>query len=128
MVELAPCAEIVLHRACVDFLHNLRKRGFMVSWQHSANEGKRTPRYAQYLKSMGMTKGHPDLDIYLPNGKTVFVELKSCKKGAEIRLEQEARHFELTKLGFNVHIIQERTPYAAQDRLREILNAEGMAV
>lgn len=129
MTALPVAAEAAIQRSIINYLYALRmNHGIHLCWQHSANEGKRTGRYGKSLKDAGMVPGHPDLDIYLPNGRTVFIELKSCKPSAAISDAQERRHYELRKLGFSVHVIQEPTPQKAQDRLREILRGEGMAV
>lgn len=52
-------------------------------FNHSPNEGKRSPAQAAYLKAMGMSPGFPDLFIYKPCGKYhgLAIELKREKGG-----------------------------------------------
>ena len=37
-----------------------------LTWQHTPNEGKRTPRSGAMLKAAGMKAGFPDVAIYSP--------------------------------------------------------------
>jgi hypothetical protein len=55
-------------------------------WQHSPNEGKRTPRAGAHAKSLGMKAGFPDIAIYSPICSTMLqswnglaIELKAGK-------------------------------------------------
>ena len=52
-------------------------------FNHSPNEGKRSPQLANYLKAMGMSPGFPDLFIYKPCGQYhgLAIELKRDKGG-----------------------------------------------
>lgn len=46
---------------------------------HVPNGGKRNPKEAANLKKDGVKAGVADLCIMYPNGKTLFLELKSAK-------------------------------------------------
>jgi hypothetical protein len=43
------------------------------------NAGQRTPHAARRLKVEGMTAGVPDLCILIPDGKVIWIELKTGK-------------------------------------------------
>lgn len=49
------------------------------------------------------TVGYPDRVIFLPGGRTIFVELKST--GFKPRPIQKVRHEKLRKLGYDVRVI-----------------------
>jgi len=51
------------------------------------NGGKRGFKTAIKLKKEGAKSGVPDLQILLPNGKTVFIEMKK-EKGGKLSIEQ----------------------------------------
>ena len=48
--------------------------------------------------------GWPDLTVYLPNGKTVLVELKA--KAGKLRKEQKELKLRLHFLGHTVHVVK----------------------
>ena len=51
------------------------------------NGGKRGIKTASKLKLEGVLSGTPDIQILLPNGKTVFIEMKK-QKGGKLSPEQ----------------------------------------
>ena len=54
------------------------------------NGGKRTEREAEIMKSEGVMAGVADLEILLPNGRCVFIEMKTLKG----RLSEAQRVFQ----------------------------------
>lgn len=50
-----------------------------LAWQHSPNEGLRTPRQGAHAKSMGLKPGFPDVAIYdpFPGFAGLAIELKA---------------------------------------------------
>lgn len=65
------------------------------------NAAKRKPRFAAYLKGIGLRPGAPDLH-FIWNGRAHYIELKApSKKGAEDSREklQKAVHTQITLAG-----------------------------
>lgn len=93
--------ELKLQQDCVKFL---TYRYSHLVWNHSPNEGKRTKAQGGILKSMGMTKGFPDLEIFGPEGP-VFIEFKTDKGKQEN--EQIVVQERLEKLGYEYIIVRD---------------------
>jgi hypothetical protein len=68
-----------------------------IAYYHSGFRGLHKYGYSKN------TKGYPDLFIFMPGGKTIFVELKQPKKKASI--EQVEKIMELSNLGFKCFVI-----------------------
>lgn len=64
----------------MQFINYLRWK--RIRFNHSPNEGKRSPQEGNKLVKMGMSKGFPDLEIPLPAGGNngLYIEFKT-KKG-----------------------------------------------
>ena len=58
---------------------------------------------AQRLKAEGVVSGIPDLEILIPNGITIRVEMKK-EKGGNVSKEQKAIHATMERLGHTVLI------------------------
>ncbi len=95
----------------------LRRRG--VLFAADQNEGRRSLRDGARRKAMGMAAGEPDLRIYLPGGRVVFIELKT--NAGRLSPAQEWRQEQLRQLGHRVETVYARTPRDAVDRVREII-------
>jgi hypothetical protein len=83
------------------------------------NAGRRSMRDGARRKVLGMVAGEPDLRIYLPGGRCIFVEVKSAK--GTLSPAQKDRHAELVSVGFDVHVIKEKTPNNAIRKLQLVL-------
>lgn len=59
-----------------------------------------TPRKRAQMRAQGMSPGEPDLRFYLPQGRTLLIELKA-DKGTRNPAQKE-RHAALEALGFEV--------------------------
>ena len=75
-----------------------------VLWQHSPNEGKRSPKTGAKLKQMGMRQGFPDFQIFdapplYPCAKGVIIELKR-QKGGKVSDDQRYWLAELGRRGW----------------------------
>ena len=82
---------------------------------------KRHPAEQARMKAMGMQSGHPDITLYLPHGKTIFIELKTLK--GRVSDNQKERHETLKKLGFDVHVLKAEDGGVAIDIVQAILTA-----
>ena len=91
---------------------------------HSPNEGRHQVAYRQKQKKMGMQKGWPDLELFVPDqsfisgtGKPIFLEVKS-KKGRlrETQIETLERLRDLA-----CHICVVRSIDETRDFLSEII-------
>ena len=80
-------------------LKNNNSRGLIFS---IPNGSSRDIREAVKLKATGLTKGASDLIVITPNGKLMFIELKT-DKGIQSEFQKE---FELrvNKLGYEYHL------------------------
>lgn len=88
--------ESIIHKLVVRYLSWLK-----LLYNHSPNEGKRSPQQASYLKSLGMQAGFPDLFIYEPTTQYhgLAIELKRERGG---RVSEAQKHWidELNKRGY----------------------------
>lgn len=87
-----------------------------IPFNHSPNEGKRTPQEGNKLKRMGMSKGFPDLEIPLPcNGKHgLYIEFKTAS--GKVSPEQQAWLDRLNKSGY---VAQVARSYAEAEKILE---------
>lgn len=76
------------------------------NYNHSPNEGKRTPQEGNKLKRMGMSKGFPDLEICVPkNGfHGLYLEFKSGK--GKLSPEQKEWGERLGEAGYKVAVVR----------------------
>ena len=77
----------------------LRKREFF--FFAVGNGGIRDAITAKRMKDEGVTAGVPDLIIILPEGKTLWIEMKR-RKGGSVSAVQKAFHKKLIELGHDV--------------------------
>lgn len=109
--------EQVLHFACVQLLSVLCCTG-KLSYFHTPNAAKRSKFQSMLLNKLGVRAGVPDLIVFLPNSRVLFIELKASK--GRISEKQIMFHVELMQLGYAVSIIR------SIDELRELLGANGI--
>lgn len=55
--------------------------------------------------SVEKNKGFPDLEIYVPNGKSILIELKRAKGGRMSKEQKEWQGY-LQKNGYNHHVVK----------------------
>ena len=82
-------------------LKNQVPRGLIFS---IPNGGSRDVREAVKLKATGLTKGASDLIVIAPNGKLMFIELKT-DKGVQSEYQKEFEK-RVTALGYEYHLIR----------------------
>lgn len=84
--------------------------------------GNLNPYQARLAKATGVKRGEPDLRLYFPAGRIVFVEVK----GANGRLtpDQRERIPMLERLGFVVHVLKAESEESARQAIRGIVMAE----
>jgi len=66
------------------------------------NGGRRDPREAAHMLAQGVTAGLPDLQIVMPGGSVIWVELKA--HNGVLRQSQKDIHAKLKMLGHVVHV------------------------
>lgn len=109
--------------AITQLLRRIEKTG-QLTFAADMNAGKRSRGRGSKLKALGMRAGEPDLRVYVDGGKLISFEVKKLR-GATSQ-EQKDRMATLTQLGFACHVIRERTPGQARDRVMEILIGHGL--
>lgn len=67
---------------------NYLKTQKLIKFTHIANERVCSVAYRKKLKALGVNAGIPDLMIFLPNEKILFIEMKR-KKGGKVSLPQK---------------------------------------
>ena len=77
--------------------------------------GKRGPRAQVQALATGLTAGHPDLTIFLPGGRTYFIENKVGN--GRLSPAQMDRHEKLRKAGFIVEVIRATSKDEAGDKI-----------
>ena len=82
--------EADLQKTCVVYLALCYPHSF---FHHSPNEGKRTPQYWNWLKSLGTKPGFPDLMIFEPRGEFCGLSIE-LKVGKGKTTENQARILE----------------------------------
>jgi hypothetical protein len=80
----------------IALVNGLRMRGFFVF--HIPNGMNTDARTGAQFKREGVVSGIPDLQIVVPNGKVIWVELKK-RKGGVVSKAQKDVHEKLEKLG-----------------------------
>ena len=97
--------ESSLHAAVVQFLALALPREAV--FHHSPNEGKRGWQAQRDLKSHGVRKGWPDLEV-LYGGKAIFLELKAPGKKLEPHQSEVHRQIKLAGCEvFTIHSLSE---------------------
>ena len=86
------------------------------------NAAKRTMYQAMQAKRTGMQKGWPDICVLLPEGKTLWIELKL--KGNYATPEQKALHEVMRSLGHLVFIVTAENPNHAVEQVFHLLKAK----
>lgn len=81
--------------------------------------GKRGPRARVQALATGLTAGHPDLTIFLPGGRTYFIENKVGK--GRLSTAQMERHEKLRKAGFVVEVIRATSKEEAGDKIEAMV-------
>ncbi len=90
--------EAGLQKTCVSYLLMQYPH---VLFNHPANEGRRSFAYASWLRSLGMKKGMPDIEIFEARRgyHGLFVELKTT--GGRLSANQEQMLGQLRQRGYD---------------------------
>lgn len=86
---------------------------------HVPNGAKRSAAEGSRLKALGLIFGIPDLVLCFPQGRTVFIELKT-EKGRKSD-KQDIVHERLSKMEFHVLTIQTDCHLEAVRQVSEIV-------
>ena len=81
--------------------------------------GKRGPRAQVQALATGLTAGHPDLTIFLPGGRTYFIENKVGN--GRLSPAQMDRHEKLRKAGFVVEVIRATSKDEAGEKIEAMV-------
>lgn len=85
---------------------------------HSPNGGKRSEIEGAQFKRMGTRAGRPDIEVSLPEGRTLFMEVKT--QAGDLSKEQRECIARLKKLGFPVGVVR------SIDEARSFLRGNGV--
>ena len=112
-----------LHTAILNELRNylhLKKLSYFPNL-----EGARRDKRQQVAAMLhGMRAGRPDIEIFLSNGRTVFIELKTSR--GRLTDKQKQIHQELDDLGHDVRTIYAPDAVSAIKSLHKILCEYGV--
>jgi hypothetical protein len=113
-----------LQKSVASYLNNHEKLFKSFTWFHVPNSLRASRSQAARHKSYGMRAGVPDVIIFTPEGKTIFIELK-VKKGT-LSAQQKRFHEKLSSLGHKVYLIKTDSPHEAVNEVERILEQNGV--
>lgn len=109
----APVLEWELQAAQIRSLRAMPEYGKQFLLVGGMEAGKRGPRAQQQALATGLTAGHPDVTIFMPDGKCAFIENKvgnpATGSGGRLSPAQVERHAALAKLGHEVAVLRATT-------------------
>lgn len=95
-------SEKLLQAHAVSALMKLQLRGLPILFAGDMAAGRRSGAEQVWAKATGLVRGEPDLRVYGPRGRVLFIELK--KVGGRVSKEQRERHGALMALGHEVRL------------------------
>lgn len=110
----APELEWVLQAAQIRALKAMPEYGRQFLLVGGMEAGRRSPQEAVRASATGLTAGHPDVTIFLLDGRCKFIENKG-EKGRVSQVQKE-RHAALRAIGHDVVVVQASTPEEAAER------------
>ena len=116
--------EAEISRAVVNYLDELRRHN-KISFFVNIEGAKRDKWQQISAKRHGMRAGRPDIELVLPGGKIIFIELKRYS-GGRLTDKQKETHEELLKLGHDVRTIYALDAAAAVAAAHNILIEYGV--
>ena len=119
--SLRPASERVLQTHVVAALWRLKLAGSPILFAGDMSGAARTPSAQLWAKNTGLVRGEPDLRVYGPGGRTLFVELKAA--GGALSADQHTRHAELRALGHTVNLLRATTGDEAARLVSEMVGA-----
>lgn len=102
--------------------HRLKKLSYFVNLEGA----KRDKRQQVAAKLHGMRAGRPDIEIFLPGGRTIFIELKTDI--GRLTEKQKSVHSELADLGHDVRTLYAKDAITAIKSLHSILAEYGVVL
>jgi hypothetical protein len=112
-------SEKVLQTHAVAALMKLQLSGCPILFAGDMAGSRRTPAEQLWAKATGLVPGEPDLRVYGPSGRTLFLELKT--KSGQVSPEQLARHRAMRALGHQIEILRASTGDEAATRATELV-------
>ena len=104
------------HELQVAVVTRLKQIG--VLYAADQNGLRTSKRQGALAKQAGMMAGEPDIRIYLPGGRIIFVEMKTTR--GSVSAAQRQRHKDLADLGHIVYVVKEASPIKAQNCVESI--------
>lgn len=115
---MTPTPERVLQTHAVAALMKLARRA-PIAFAGDMGGSRRSPSERLWAKNTGLTAGEPDLRIYGPGGRILFVELKTT--AGRLSPAQVARHALLAGLGHTVTTIHASTGEEAANLITQLV-------
>jgi len=106
-VEAAPVLEWEMQAEQVRRLREMPDYGKKFLLIGGMEAGRRGKMEQVKAKATGLTAGHPDLTIFLPNARVAMIENKA--ENGRLSLEQKERHAALKAIGHTVEVIKAST-------------------
>ena len=103
-VQPAPVLESALQTAQIRALRAMPEYGRQFLLAGGMEAAKRGPRAQVIAKATGLTPGHPDLTVFLPNGRCGMIENKNVE--GRLSPAQKQRHADLARIGHHVVVIK----------------------
>lgn len=97
-----------------------RRKGYTI--EGDQNQGKRSYAVAARAKACGMQAGSPDLRVLLPEGKTVWIELKVPPN--KMSVAQQDWHYIAMLKGHTAKVVFCCTPYEGWREVKRILEGQ----
>ena len=113
-----------ISRAVVNHLEEMCVRKKIVHWVNLEGE-YRNPIQRRRAKHHGMRAGRPDLEIVLPLGKILFIELKRLKGGRLTDPQKEVQQ-DLSNLGHDYRVVRALDCVSAVKMVQSILEEYGI--
>jgi hypothetical protein len=106
-VEDAPVLEWQLQAEQCRALRSMPEYGKQFLLVGGMEAGRRGKQEQVKAKATGLTAGHPDLTIFLTNGKVAMIENKAAN--GRLSPEQKERHAALANIGHVVEVVRATT-------------------
>lgn len=103
-VKQAPALEWELQSEQVRQLRAMPEYGKQFLLVGGMEAGRRGRQEQIKAKATGLTAGHPDLTIFLPNGRVAMIENKA--ENGRLSMEQKERHAALAAIGHTVEVLR----------------------
>lgn len=119
MLASPPASEKVLQTHAIAALTRLQLAGVPILFAGDMGGNRRTRSERLWAKATGLVAGEPDVRVYGPGGRVLFVEWKT--RGGDVSAVQLARHRALRALGHTVIVARAATGEEAADVMARLV-------